>query len=173
MMIITLIGIGIGSGVQPFLGYCFGAKEKDRLMKGIWFSSAFGIILCLVVSALCFILAEPIVKIFLTDGRSLESGVRFSRILLCTGWLIGGFSICQNTLQAIGAATASLLASLFRQGIILVPAIFIMEAILGAEGLIWGQPVADVLSMVLVIIMLKSKLSHADMSKTESECTVQ
>lgn len=158
IMIVTLIGIGIGSGVQPFLGFCYGAKEKERLTKGIRFSAMFGLIFCLVISALCYVFAEPIVKVFLTETSALEAGVHFTRILMSTAWLIGAFAICQNTLQAIGAATPALLASVFRQGIIFVPAVFIMKALIGVDGLIWAQPIADVLSLAVVILMLRRKL---------------
>lgn len=43
----TVIGIGIGSGVQPFLGCCYGAKNKERLTKGIYFSAFFALVFCL------------------------------------------------------------------------------------------------------------------------------
>ena len=171
IMIVTLIGIGIGSGVQPFLGYCYGAKEKERLVGGIRFSALFGLIFCAVISALCYIFAEPIVKIILTDMTALASGVHFTRILMSTAWLIGAFAICQNTLQAIGAATPALLASIFRQGIIFIPAVFIMKAIIGVDGLIWAQPVADVLSLAVVIIMLLQKIKKTDFSAPEAVVT--
>ncbi len=167
IMIVTLIGIGIGSGVQPFLGYCYGAKEKDRLTKGIRFSALFGLVFCAVIAALCFIFAEPIVKVFLTDLTALDAGVHFTRILMSTAWLIGAFAICQNTLQAVGAATPALLASIFRQGVIFIPAVFIMKALIGVDGLIWAQPVADVLSLVVVIFMLARKIGKTDFSTTE------
>ena len=169
IMIVTLIGIGIGSGVQPFLGYCYGAKEKERLTKGIRFSTVFGLLFCLVVSALCYIFAEPIVRVFLTDMTALASGVHFTRILMSTAWLIGAFAICQNTLQAVGAATPALLASIFRQGVIFIPAVFILKAIIGVDGLIWAQPVADVLSLAIVILMLRQKIRKTDFSKMEAE----
>ena len=167
IMIVTLIGIGIGSGVQPFLGYCYGAREKGRLTGGIKFSAIFGLVFCFVVSALCYIFAEPIVKVFLTDLTALESGVHFTRILMSTAWLIGAFAICQNTLQAVGAATRALLASVFRQGIIFIPALFIMQAAFGMDGLIWAQPVADVLSLVIVILMLADKIRNTDFKPAE------
>ena len=167
IMIVTLIGIGIGSGVQPFLGYCYGSKQKQRLVSGIRFSAMFGLVFCAVVSALCFILAEPIVKIFLTDMTALASGVHFTRILMSTAWLIGAFAICQNTLQAVGAATPALLASLFRQGIIFIPAVFILKAIIGVDGLIWAQPAADILSLAVVIVMLWRKINKTDFSGAE------
>ncbi len=168
IMIVTLIGIGIGSGVQPFLGYCYGARPKDRLVAGIRFSALFGLVFCAVISALCYLFAEPIVKVFLTDMTALESGVRFTRILMSTAWLIGAFAICQNTLQAVGAATPALLASVFRQGVIFIPAVFIMKAIIGVSGLIWAQPLADVLSLAVVIFMLVRKIKKTDFSASEA-----
>lgn len=155
VMLVTLIGIGIGSGVQPFLGYCFGAKNKERFNAGFRFTFLFGIVLCIVISALCYLFAEPIVKVFLTDMTALESGVHFTRILMTTGYLIGPFIICQNALQAIGAATPALSATIIRQGVIFVPAVLIMKALLGVDGLIWAQPITDVLSLVVAFLMLK------------------
>ena len=165
IMIVTLIGIGIGSGVQPFLGYCYGAKNKERLTSGIRFSALFGLVFCAVISALCYAFAEPIVRVFLTDSTALHSGVHFTRILMSTAWLIGAFAICQNTLQAIGTATPALLASVFRQGLIFIPAVFIMKAVIGVDGLIWAQPIADVLSLGIVLFMLRQKIRKTDFSK--------
>lgn len=157
-MIVTLLGIGIGSGAQPFFGYCFGAKNKERLIGGIKFSTLFATAVCIVAAALCFIFAGPIVKIFLTDEAAYSSAISFTRILMCTAWLIGPFAICQTTLQGMGAATPSLLAVLIRQGIILIPAVFIMNSLVGMNGLIWAQPIADVLSLIIIIVMVIAKI---------------
>ena len=108
---------------------------------------------------------------FLTDLTALEAGVHFTRILMSTAWLIGAFAICQNTLQAIGAATPALLASIFRQGIIFIPAVFVMKALIGVDGLIWAQPVADVLSLAVVILMLCRKIRKTDFSAQEAVVT--
>ena len=53
----------------------------------------------------------------------------------------------------MGAATAALIVNLSRQGIIYIPAVFIMQTLLGITGLVWAQPVADVLSLVLVEVL--------------------
>lgn len=167
VMVVTLTGIGIGSGVQPFFGYCFGAKEKSRLTDGIRVSSVFSTVLCAIVSALCFIFAEPIVRIFLTDATAIDAGVRFTRILMSTAWLIGAFGVCQTTLQAAGAAVSALLASVFRQCIVFIPAVFIMQHFIGIDGLIWAQPVADVLSLVAVIILITVRMKKTDFTKAK------
>lgn len=162
VMIVTLFGIGIGSGVQPMFGYCYGAKKKCRLVGSIRFSVFFGLAVCFAVSALCFIFAEPIVRIFLTQPEAFDSGIRFTKILMSTCWLIGAFAICQNTLQAMGCALPALLASVIRQGIIFIPVALIMNVILGVDGLLWAQPVADVLSLIAVVLMLSRKIKQME-----------
>lgn len=77
--------------------------------------------------------------------------MQFSRILLSTSFLFGLFYVLCNALQAMGAATAALVVNLSRQGIIYIPAVFL--AMLGITGLVWAQPVADVLSLVLVAVL--------------------
>lgn len=158
-MIITLLGIGVGSGVQPLFGFCYGANNKRRLVAGMKFSALFGSVLCFVAAAICFVWAKTIVGMFLTSGESCAIGMTFSRILMTTAWTIGAFAICQNALQAMGAAKEALFISVFRQGIILIPAMFIMQGIVGANGLLWAQPVADILSLIVIFVMVLGKIN--------------
>lgn len=58
-----------------------------------------------------------------------------------------------NAIQAMGAGTEVLIMNISRQGMIFIPALFILEAMIGINGLVWAQPVADVLSMILVIVL--------------------
>ena len=58
-----------------------------------------------------------------------------------------------NALQARGAATESLIVNISRQGLIYIPAMFILGAIFQETGLIWAQPVADVLSLLLTLVL--------------------
>ncbi len=58
-----------------------------------------------------------------------------------------------NALQARGAATESLIVNISRQGLIYIPAMFILGAIFHETGLIWAQPVADVLSLLLALVL--------------------
>ena len=60
------------------------------------------------------------------------------------------FYVLTNALQAMGAAVQALIINLSRQGMIYIPALFILQAVLEADGLAWAQPVADLLSTALV-----------------------
>ena len=87
-------------------------------------------------------------------------GIEFSKILLTTSFLFGMFYVLSNALQAMGAATAALIINMSRQGLIYIPAIFILQAVIGMEGLLWAQPVADILSVILVIVLYRITLKN-------------
>lgn len=156
MKVVTITGMvcmGLGQGVQPLLGYCVGAKLWKRFKDIFKFSISFALILGVVLTIICYIFTDQIVSVFLTDVTAFDYATQFARILLTTSFLFGVFYVLTNALQAMGSATASLVINLSRQGIIFIPALFILKAVLGLIGLIWAQPVADILSIALAAIL--------------------
>lgn len=152
-VITGMICMGLGQGIQPLLGYCVGAKLWKRFKDVFKFSSIFALILGTSLTLLCYFSVNQIVSVFLTDTTAFNYAVRFSRILLTTSFLFGLFYVLVNSIQAMGAATASLIISLSRQGIIYIPALFILKAALGLTGLAWAQPVADIFSTLLAAVL--------------------
>lgn len=117
------------------------------------FSLIFALILSITLTAICYLFTAQIVNAFLTEASAFSYGFSFSRILLSTSVLFGIFYVLTNALQAMGAATPSLIINISRQGLIYIPALFILESLIGINGLIWAQPVADVLSLILAIAL--------------------
>ncbi|MBC5625820.1 MATE family efflux transporter [Clostridium sp. NSJ-49] len=153
IMITGMVCIGLGQGIQPLLGFCVGSKNWDRYKKILKFSLWFALILGVSLTAICYLFTNQIVSAFLTEVSAFDYGVEFSRILLSTSALFGVFYVLINALQATGAAVSSLIINISRQVIIYIPALFILKAILGINGLVWAQPVADILSICLAIIL--------------------
>lgn len=149
-MMTGMVCIGFGQGIQPLLGYCVGAGLWERFKKVMDFSLIFSLALSAVMTGICYLFTDQIVSAFLTDQDAYDYAVQFARILLTTSFLFGVFYVLGNSLQAMGAATAALIVNLSRQGVIYIPALFILNAALGAAGLAWAQPVADLLSTALV-----------------------
>ena len=152
-MITGMICIGLGQGVQPLLGYCVGAKNWERFRKALIFSLGFAFAISTVMTGACYLLTEQIVNLVLTNAEAFDYGCHFSRILLTTSFLFGVYYVLTNTLQAMGAATPSFIINLSRQGILFIPILFALEALLGLDGLLWAQPVVDVLSLLLAVIL--------------------
>ena len=154
-MITGMLCIGFGQGVQPLLGYCIGARLWDRFQKIMRFSLVFAFCFNVIMTLLCYVFSERLARIFLSEPVALAYAVRFFRILLTTSVLFGVFYVLANALQAAGAAGAALIVNLSRQGLIYIPALFVLKSLLGANGLVWAQPVADLLSMVIVTILYR------------------
>lgn len=165
LMIVATVAIGLGQGVLPILGYCWGAKEYKRFFDCIKFSALFAITLCVLISILVFVFTKPIVAIFLTDQTALEQGIVFTRIMFSIGWTVGMMCVFMTTLQAIGAAKTSLIVSMSRQGLLFIPLVFIMGKIWGLYGIVWAQPTSDVITVVLAFILMmkgiKSKQTNS------------
>lgn len=154
VVIITgMVCMGLGQGVQPILGYCVGAKLWDRFKKVLRFSLVFAFLLSIVLTGICYLFTNQIVSAFLTDTTAFGYAVQFSRILLATSFLFGVFYVLTNALQAMGAATAALIINVSRQGIIFIPALFILKMIMGMTGLVWAQPVADIVSLIIACVL--------------------
>ena len=167
VIIAGMVCMGLGQGVQPLLGYLVGAKLWKRFNDVFKFSMIFSLILGVVLTAVCYLFANQIVSVFLTDVTAFDYAVSFARILLTTSFLFGVFYVLTNALQAMGAATASLVINLSRQGIIFIPALFILKAALGLNGLIWAQPVADILSLALAAVLYVNTYKKLSIQKNE------
>ncbi len=152
-MITGMVCIGFGQGVQPLLGYCVGARLWERFKKIMRFSIFFSLGLSAAMTGLCYLLRDSIIQVFLTDPSAFDYATTFTSILLTTSFLFGVFYVLTNALQSMGAAAQALIINLSRQGIIYIPALFLLQAVLEANGLAWAQPVADLLSTALVAVL--------------------
>lgn len=159
-MITGMVCIGFGQGIQPLLGYCIGAKNLKRYKDSLRFSVIMGFGLSAFMTIICYIFNNQIVGMFLSESEAFNYGVEFSRILLTTSFLFGVFYVLSNALQAMGASTSAFIINMSRQGLIYIPAVFILQSIVGIKGLLWAQPFADILSVILVIVLYKIEIKN-------------
>ncbi len=177
LMVATMLAGGIGQGVQAILGYCVGAHKWDRFKSCLNFSMWFAFIFCAVIAIVCYIFAKPIVGLFLTEVESINYATQFTRIVLWTSPIVGMFYVMANTIQAMGAAVQALVLNLSRQGFVFIPVLFIMKAIMGMNGLVWAQPVSDIISFAIAIWLLvytfKSLRKKAELAMTKKEAEIE
>lgn len=148
-MISTMLMIGIGAGIQPLLGYNYGAKNITRMNGIIKFSSVITTVMGLIFTIIFYFEAETLIKVFLDDPQIVEIGTRFLRVMIIPMPIVGIQFILINTYQAMGMAVPSLVLSLARQGLIYIPALFIGNYFFGQDGLVFAQPLADGLTTIL------------------------
>ena len=154
--ILLSIIVGISQGVQPIIGFNYGAGKYDRVQQ------AYRLAVCwnLVVSAVGFCLFQffpgPILALF-GSGEPLyfEFATRFMRIFLFMVLVNGVQLLSSNFFTAIGKALKGLLLSLTRQVFFLIPLILILPLRLGIWGVLLAAPIADGIAFLLSVFLVK------------------
>ena len=152
-MIVAMVGMGIAIGIQPVLGYFWGAGNRERLMAIIRVSAITVTVCTTLLGGLCFLFGRQLTGLFVTDRSTAELALRVTRTALISAPVIGGYYLATNLLQASGYALRATVASVLRQGLILVPALVVMQLLAGLDGLIWCSVIADLFAAVAAIPM--------------------
>ncbi|HBA96655.1 MAG TPA: MATE family efflux transporter [Lachnospiraceae bacterium] len=153
-MIVVMLLIGLGTGIQPLLGYCYGAKNKDRYMAVLKFSVCLALAMSAVMTAICYLGAGPLVTAFLDNKDAYGFGFTFSRIYIISGPVLGVLFVMINAIQSTGAALPSLILSVCRQGLLFIPILFIINAVTdSAQMLVYAQPVTDYMATALSVLL--------------------
>lgn len=150
---ITMVQMGICMGVQPLLAYYYGAKDLPRLRETLGKLTILTMSIGLAATLLCLFNSGPIISVFLKRPEALNLGQEIIRIRVLTGPIIGLFYIGSNFLQASGNATLSMLVSLLRQGIFLIPLLYVMNYFFQAKGNVCAHLVADIFAVIVAVIL--------------------
>jgi putative MATE family efflux protein len=153
-MIAVMLLIGVGIGIQPLLGYCFGAGNRKRYLSVLKFSLCFAIVLSIVMTSICYFGAAPLAKAFLDDEEAFSYAFAFSRIYILSGPVLGILFVFINAIQSMGAAVPALIMSVSRQGIIYFPILITVSIVANTPThLAMVQPITDYISVVLATVL--------------------
>lgn len=153
-MIVVMLLIGLGTGVQPLLGYCFGARNKKRYMSVLRFSLLLALSLSLVMTVICYCGAGPLVTAFLDNKDAFGYGMSFARIYIYSGPILGILFVLINAIQSTGAAIPSLILSVSRQGLLFIPILITANIVFNTpETLAMAQPITDYLATALAAVL--------------------
>lgn len=153
-MIAVMLLIGLGTGIQPLLGFCFGARDRKRYLAVLKFSLALAFGLSVVMTIICYGFAGPLVTAFLDNADAFTYGMQFSRIYILSGPVLGILFVMINAIQSTGAALPSLILSISRQGLLYMPILFVFSHVFHtARYVALAQPVTDYLAAALSVIL--------------------
>jgi len=148
--------IGIGQGFQPVCGQNLGAKKYDRVLQGYYFLEKAAFIVLVSCAVLVFAFAAPIVRVFRKEDAEV---VRIGTMLLkCQAVTLPLFAvICANNMfsQTCGYGGRATFLSCLKNGVCLIPLLLVLPNVFGLNGLVAAQPVADVFSAVISILMMR------------------
>jgi len=149
---------GLTQGMQPIVGYNYGARNFLRVCEAYTFTMKVATLLCFVSTAVVWSLAWPILRCFTHDPALLAAGTRALRIF-CLAFTGVGLTIVTITyFQSVGLPKFAILLSLLRQLIILLPLILLLPHAWGVTGIWMANPVSDVLATVLTGVAVVCEL---------------
>ena len=141
---------GFGQGFQPVCGYCYGAGRYSRVREAFTFCVKVSTIILLVLSAVSFLFARPIITVFRRDDPLvIEIGTFALRAQLLTLPLWGFITMSNMFTQSIGYGVRATIIATARQGIFLIPALLILPQVFGLRGIQIAAPISDVLTLFL------------------------
>ena len=149
-----MICMGLNQGMQPIAGYNYGARKYSRVKEVYWKTAR----LAVVVTVLGFLVTElfprAVTSIFTKDTQLLDlsaSGIRIMNIMLP---IVGFQIVSSNLFQSLGMVRKSIILSLSRQLLFLLPCLYFLPIAFGDKGIWMSYPVADGLASILTVILL-------------------
>lgn len=163
IMLVFSALLGFGQGFQPVCGFNYGAKLYGRVRAAFKFCASTTTIYSLLISVLGLFFAPCIVGLFETDDPMVMTlGSRILR-MQCLTYALTGFAVSTNMfLQNIGATWSALFTGISRQGLFLIPALYILHITMGLDGVIAAQPVSDICSFIMTIPLWWKHYSKMD-----------
>jgi len=150
-MIVVLLQIGLCTGIQPLIGYNYGARNKKRLLEVFRFTGIFAVIMGTILTATMVVAKRFVVQAFINDPEVIAYGMQMVVALQLSGPFLGILFLCINTIQGMGKALPSLILTICRQGLIFIPLILILNKVAGLNGVIYAQSTADYCSICLSV----------------------
>lgn len=156
-MFITFLQLGLANGVQPLLGYNYGAGNRERFIAVDRFTKKCCLIVGILATALFFVLREPIIRLFINDADIIYYGVKMLVAYMLSGPFIGILFVNMNCLQSTGNAFPATILSVLRQGLLLIPVLYLLNAVAGLNGVIYGQALTDYAAVILSVAIWNRK----------------
>jgi putative MATE family efflux protein len=154
MMFATMPAMVFGQGLQPILGFNYGAKRYHLALKAVSIAAVVSTSLSMLAFLVLYFFPEPIMRVFTNDAPLVEMGTYASRLVFLSMPLMGVVMIGQTIFQAIGKALQSFITAIVRPVVFLIPAVLLMSHLWQLDGVFLAFPISDVLTLILVLVLL-------------------
>lgn len=162
----TLVVFGFLKGFQPIAGFSYGAKNFDRLNKSIKISILWSTTFCIVAGLINIIFSKQIVSQFANGNNLIISLGQKSLIANSLSFFLFGFyTVYSSLFLALGKGSKGFILGACRQGICFVPVILILPTLLGINGILYVQPIADILSVFVTVFMAMNLHKELNLEK--------
>ena len=160
-LFIVFIHMGISNGIQPLLGYCYGAGNRKRFIGILKFSGVLTVVCGSVLTVAYIAFGEQIMGVFIDNADVIQYGVPMLTATSLAGPVLGLMFLSINSMQALDCPLPATVLSLCRQGLFFIPLLFILNRIFGLNGINYTQTVSDYLVILIALFMLFTSLKKA------------
>lgn len=150
-MLIFSVGVGIGQGFQPVSSFNFGAKNYDRVRKGLLFTWRFDTIVVSALAAIMFAFAPQVVTMFRNEAEIVEIGTIALRYLCVALMFMPTIMIANMVFQSVGKTGRAFFLACAQNGLFFIPLILVLPKFFGVTGIEIAQPVSNVVSAVVAV----------------------
>lgn len=166
VMLLIMVIQGLNQGMQPIVGYNFGAKQYDRVRKALYLTIGCGMTISTLGFLACQIFPEGIASLFVDSAKGgdetlmIAAASQAMRIIVTMFPLVGFQIVAAAFFQYIGHAKLAIFVSMTRQMLFLLPLLWIIPRYMGATGVWMSMPIADCASITLAAILLYRELKR-------------
>lgn len=156
----TMVVLGFTHGMQPIVGYNYGARKYDRALKTMWLTVGWSVATTTLGFLVCEIFPHQVVGMFVSEDGSgdatalIDASVRGLRILVAMLPIVGFNIVAGNFFQHIGKPKRAIILSVSRQLLFIVPLLFVLPPVFDVDGVWYAIPIADFASTVLAAVLL-------------------
>ena len=145
---------GLNNGMVPIVAYNYGARNKKRIMETIRLSVLLAVGIMLAGLVIFQVLTPQLLGIFKASEETLAIGVPALRIISLSFIFAGYCIILGSVFQALGNGSYSLINSIVRQMVVILPVAYLLARFWKPEALWWSFPIAEISSVILSTLML-------------------
>ena len=154
VMVFFMFVMGVTQGMQPIVGYNYGAQKYDRMMRCLWIAIVVATSILLFGWALSMLFPKQMARIFTTDPVLLEMSAHGIVLDMLVFFVVGSQATITNFFQCIGKVKISIFLSLSRQLIFLLPMAYIFPLFWNLDGVWYAMPASDFIAFAFTIPIL-------------------
>ena len=166
--LLVMVVIGITQGMQPIIGYNYGARKFNRLKKAYWLSVAAATAVTTIGCVGAQVCPHWIARAFTTDAELIANTSVALRIGMVIFWAVGFQIVSTNYFQSLGLAGKSIFLSLTRQILFLLPLIYFFSKIWGLTGIWIAYTSSDFIATLITGIMIVSQMKKLKKLQAEN-----
>ena len=146
---------GLNNGLIPVIAYNFGARKKERIKEALKFSIVLAIVIMTVGTVLFQLIPTALLGFFQASDSMVEIGVPALRIISLSFPIAGASIMLVSTFQAFSKSMNSLIVSVGRQLVVLIPAAWLLSLTGSVTNVWWAFPIAEMMSFVISIVLFR------------------